>query len=128
MLVPAGAQAAATQAPATAVSVIAGQGAAAAAAVENFYAARRNAPLWFAIGRESNAAGELIAILRRAPIDGLASGPQLAGQIEQAIGYARGGDAATLRRGGIGVDAVPATECDGKPVSSTRVPSTVISS
>lgn len=92
MLVPAGAQAAATQAPATAVSVIAGQGAAAAAAVENFYAARRNAPLWFANDRESNAAGELIAILRRAPIDGLGSGPQLAGQIEQAIGYARGGD------------------------------------
>jgi L,D-transpeptidase YcbB len=38
------------------------------------------------------AAIELVQILRRAPIDGLASGPQLAGMIEQAIGAARTGD------------------------------------
>ena len=89
---------AASGAPATAIStsVAAGQGAAAAAAVENFYAARRNAPLWFANGRESAAAVELVGILRRAPIDGLASGPRLAGQIEQAIGFARGGDPRAL--------------------------------
>ena len=37
------------------------------------------------------------------------------------FGSARGGDAATLRRAGIAVDAVPATLSGGQPVSSTRV-------
>ncbi len=86
MLVPVSAQAATPSPSAIAVS----QGA--ASAVENFYAARRNAPLWFEGGREGAAAAELIQILRRASVDGLASGPQIAGQIEQAIGQARSGD------------------------------------
>ena len=64
----------------------------AAGAVEAFYAARRNAPLWFEGGREGAAARELVEILRRAPIDGLSSGPQLAARIEQAVALARGGD------------------------------------
>ncbi len=81
MLVPGVAHAAS----ASPTALVATQG----AAVENFYAARRNAPLWFEAGRESAAAVELVQILRRAPIDGLASGPQLAGMIEQAIGAAR---------------------------------------
>jgi riboflavin kinase/FMN adenylyltransferase len=37
------------------------------------------------------------------------------------FGNARGGDAATLRRAGIAVDAVAATLSGGEPVSSTRV-------
>lgn len=37
------------------------------------------------------------------------------------FGSARGGDAATLRRAGLAVDAVPATSTGGRPVSSTRV-------
>jgi murein L,D-transpeptidase YcbB/YkuD len=86
LLTPVAAQAAASDAPMLAAS----QGA--AAAVENFYAARRNAPLWFEGKREGAAAVELLSILRRAPVDGLASGPQLAGQIERAIDAARGGD------------------------------------
>ncbi len=84
MLVPVSAQAA------TPSAVAVSQGA--AGAVENFYAARRNAPLWFESGREGPAAAELVQILRRAPVDGLASGPQIAAQIEQAIGQARSGD------------------------------------
>jgi len=87
MLVPAGAHAAGNGAPS---AMAASQGA--AGAIEAFYAARRNAPLWFEGGRESVAARELVEILRRAPIDGLASGPQLAGRIEQTIAAARSGD------------------------------------
>lgn len=74
------------------VAAIAASQGAAASAVENFYAARRNAPLWFDRGREGTAAVELIGILRRAQVDGLAEGPQLAAQIEQAVNAARGGD------------------------------------
>jgi riboflavin kinase/FMN adenylyltransferase len=37
------------------------------------------------------------------------------------FGNARGGDAATLRRAGLAVDAVAATMSGGRPVSSTRV-------
>jgi len=87
MLVPAGAHAAGVGAPS---AMAASQGA--AGAIDAFYAARRNAPLWFEGGRESVAARELVEILRRAPIDGLASGPQLAGRIEQTIAAARSGD------------------------------------
>jgi murein L,D-transpeptidase YcbB/YkuD len=87
LLAPVGAQAAVAGDPAT---LGASQGA--GAAVANFYAARRNAPLWFEGGRAGAAAVELLSILRRAPVDGLASGPQLAGQIERAISAVRGGD------------------------------------
>ena len=87
VLTPVAAQAAVAGDSAT---LAASQGA--AAAVENFYAARRNAPLWFEGGRPGAAAAELVSILRRAPVDGLASGPQLAGQIERAIGATKGGD------------------------------------
>jgi murein L,D-transpeptidase YcbB/YkuD len=68
----------------------------AAGAVESFYAGRRNAPLWFEGGRPGAAAVELVSILRRAPIDGLASGPQLAAQIERAIAGTHGGDARAI--------------------------------
>ena len=59
-LIPATAQAAA---PGSAI-VAATQGA--AGAVDNFYRARGNAPLWFANGRESAAAVELVGLLKRA--------------------------------------------------------------
>lgn len=82
-LIPAVAQAANPGASAT---VAATQGA--AGAVDNFYRVRGNAPLWFAAGRESAAATELVSLLKRAPLDGLASGPQIASQIERAIAAA----------------------------------------
>ena len=81
-LIPATAQAA-TQGSA----VVATQGA--AGAVDNFYRARGNSPLWFANGRESAAAVELVGLLKRAPLDGLSSGPQIASQIERAIAAAQ---------------------------------------
>ena len=39
---------------------------------------------------------QLVAILQRAPFDGFAQGPQLAAQVQAAVGQARGGDPAAL--------------------------------
>jgi hypothetical protein len=65
-------------------------------AVSNFYAARRGAPLWLRSGADSNAARELIGVLQRAQLDGLASGPPLAGQPQMLMSRAQAGDAAAL--------------------------------
>jgi len=62
------------------------------AAVARFYHARQNAPLWFRSGAGSEAAMQLAAILRRAPLDGLASGPELANQVDAVVVAAQGGD------------------------------------
>ncbi|MBA3667827.1 MAG: L,D-transpeptidase family protein [Sphingomonas sp.] len=59
--------------------------------VDRFYSARKNAVLWMS-NREAQVA--LIQLLRDAPIDGFARGPQLAGQIEAAIAGAPSGGAA----------------------------------
>jgi murein L,D-transpeptidase YcbB/YkuD len=53
--------------------------------VDAFYASRRGAPLWLSDGPNSPAARQLISILQRAPIDGLASGPELAGRAQALI-------------------------------------------
>ncbi|HEU0309765.1 MAG TPA: L,D-transpeptidase family protein [Sphingomicrobium sp.] len=88
---PASAQTASTQ---TAVPVIA-----APAAVDDysrFYAASKDAPIWFRAG-QSDAGTLLVAILRRSSIEGFARGPQLAADVEAALMRAQGGgDAATL--------------------------------
>jgi murein L,D-transpeptidase YcbB/YkuD len=63
--------------------------------VDAFYASRRQAPLWLRDGPNSPAARELISVLQRAPIDGLASGPELAGRAQALISQAPG-DPATL--------------------------------
>ena len=55
-------------------------------AVAAFYASRHGAPLWFSQGADSAAARELISVLDRAPLDGLASGPALAMQAQTLIG------------------------------------------
>jgi len=67
-----------------------------AQAVDTFYASRGGAPLWLRSGADSAAARELIGILDRAPIDGLASGPALASQAEALISRAQSGDPAAL--------------------------------
>ena len=58
--------------------------------VDAFYASRREAPLWLRDGPNSPAARELISILQGAPIDGLASGPELAGRAQALISQASG--------------------------------------
>jgi murein L,D-transpeptidase YcbB/YkuD len=66
------------------------------AAVARFYAARQNGPLWFRAGSNGEAAALLAGILRRGQLDGLADGPELAGQVEAAITQARSGDKARI--------------------------------
>jgi murein L,D-transpeptidase YcbB/YkuD len=65
-------------------------------AVSGFYAARRGAPLWLRAGGDSSAAREMIGILQRAPLDGLASGPALAAEAQSLISRAQSGDLAAL--------------------------------
>lgn len=66
----------------------------AARAVNSYYAARPGALLWLKSGANSVAATQLIQILRRAALDGLASGPDLADRAEVLIARARVGDGA----------------------------------
>ncbi len=63
-------------------------------AVGNFYASRSGAPLWLKSPSTIAAAREFISVLRRAPLDGLASGPVLAAQAEAMLARAASGDAA----------------------------------
>jgi murein L,D-transpeptidase YcbB/YkuD len=65
-------------------------------AVDAFYATRGGAPLWLRSGANSSAANELMGILQRAPLDGLASGPALALQAQSLAARASIGDAAAL--------------------------------
>ena len=51
-------------------------------AVNAFYGARGNAPLWFADGPGSQAAAELIGILKRSSVEGLVDGPGYAAQAQ----------------------------------------------
>ena len=59
-----------------------------ASAVDAFYAQQGNAPIWLKQGAASPAAAALIQTLRRAPLDGLNSGPQLASEIQSALATA----------------------------------------
>lgn len=63
-------------------------------AVNDFYAARSGAPLWFRNG--SSAARELIDILQRSPLDGFANGPAIAFEARALLDHAQTGDAQAL--------------------------------
>ena len=63
---------------------------AAARAVDAFYASRHGAPLWLA-GNDA-AARELIGVLQRAPLDGMAGGPAIAAQAQALLARAQSGD------------------------------------
>src|SRR5918994_3921100 len=62
-----------------------------AGAVTAFYNTYRSSPMWFRGATANPAAGRLVAILKRAQFDGLASGPQLASLVEAAIARAASG-------------------------------------
>ena len=62
------------------------------ATVRYFYERRNYAPIWFRAEAGDQAIGQLLAILRQAPIDGMANGPQVAAQVEAAVAAARTGD------------------------------------
>jgi murein L,D-transpeptidase YcbB/YkuD len=57
------------------------------AAIYNQYKMK---PIWFRNGAPTVASTQLVQILRRSPVDGLGSGPQLADQIQAAIQAASG--------------------------------------
>lgn len=63
------------------------------AAVRYFYERRDYAPIWFRAEAGDAAIAELLTILRRSPIDGMANGLQVAAQVEAAVAAARIGDA-----------------------------------
>ena len=67
-----------------------------AGAVLAFYKTYRSSPMWFRGAAANPAAGRLVAVLKRAPLDGLASGPQLASLVEAAIARASTGQAADV--------------------------------
>jgi len=62
-------------------------------AVSAFYASRNGAPLWLK-GDGDNAANELISVLQRASLDGMATGPALAAQAQALLARAQTGDTA----------------------------------
>lgn len=70
----------------------------AGAALDAFYAARQNAPLWLRGGPGGSAANELIGVLQRAPLDGMSNGPALAVQAQALMARASTGDAEALRQ------------------------------
>ena len=82
----------ATAAPVSAQSV----DAPAAASVSAFYSNWSARPIWFRNGVPDAAIPQLVNILKRAPFDGLATGPQLATQVEAAVAQAQSGQAADI--------------------------------
>src|SRR5688500_20359227 len=66
-----------------------------------FYAASKNAPIWFRSG-QAEAGPALINILRRSTIEGFTRGPQLAAEVEAALARAQTGDPAALLEAEIG--------------------------
>ena len=65
----------------------------AAASVSAFYSSWSAHNIWFRNGAVDPAAAQLVSILKRAPFDGLESGPQLATQVEAALAQAQSGKA-----------------------------------
>ena len=64
--------------------------------ISRFYNASKNAPIWFRAG-QADAGPALVNILKRAPIDGFARGPELAAGIEGAMAKAQTGDAVAVQ-------------------------------
>jgi murein L,D-transpeptidase YcbB/YkuD len=67
-------------------------------AVNAFYASRSGSPLWLRNAADAAAARAMIDVLKRAPLDGLASGPALAAQAQSLLAQAQSGDRAALAR------------------------------
>src|SRR5258705_8677124 len=80
-------------AAATPVSAQLAAGTPASASVSAFYSNWTARPIWFRNGVPDAAIPQLVNILKRAPFDGLATGPQLATQVETALAQAQTGQA-----------------------------------
>lgn len=57
--------------------------------VRYYYERRQYPAIWFGVRAGDEAIGQLLAILRRAPIDGMADGPQVAASVEAAVARAK---------------------------------------
>jgi murein L,D-transpeptidase YcbB/YkuD len=68
----------------------------AASSVSAFYSKWSARPIWFRNGAADPAISDLVNILKRAPFDGLATGPQLAAQVEAAVLQAQSGTPADI--------------------------------
>lgn len=68
----------------------------ASAAVSAVYRQFKVSPMWFRGNAATPAAAQLVTILRRASVEGIAFGPQAALQVEDAIRRAASGDPATV--------------------------------
>jgi len=64
--------------------------------VQAFYANWRYSPIWFNGTSAKPAVNDLIAILQRAPLDGLSPGPQYATQVQAALQQAATGSPAAI--------------------------------
>ncbi|QIL02309.1 L,D-transpeptidase family protein [Sphingomonas sinipercae] len=64
--------------------------------VQNFYRGWKFAPIWFQGGVAKPATADLMRILNRAPLDGLANGPALAATVQAAMQRAAGRDPASV--------------------------------
>jgi murein L,D-transpeptidase YcbB/YkuD len=60
--------------------------------VSGVYAGWRYAPIWFSGSTAKPAVNQLLAILQRAPLDGVAAGPQYAAQLQAAVQQAATGN------------------------------------
>lgn len=74
-------------------------------AVRYFYERQNYAPVWFKPAAGDQAIGQLLSILRRAPIDGMANGPQVAAQLEAAVAAARTGDVMKVKEAELALSA-----------------------
>ena len=73
--------------------------------VRYYYERRNYEPIWFRAGAGDEAIGQLLAALRRAPIDGMANGPQVAASVEAAVAAARSGDAMKVKEAELALSA-----------------------
>lgn len=73
--------------------------------VRHFYDRRNYAPIWFRAEAGDAAIGQLLSILRRAPIDGMPNGPQVALSVEAAVAAARTGDAMKIKEAELALSA-----------------------
>ena len=60
--------------------------------VRYYYERRQYPAIWFGARGGDEAIGQLLSILRRAPIDGFANGPQVAASVEAAVARAKAGN------------------------------------
>ena len=73
--------------------------------VRYFYERRNYAPIWFRAGAGDEAIGQLLSVLRRAPIDGMANGPQVALSVEAAVAAARSDDPLKVKEAELALSA-----------------------